>query len=159
MLASFDLGGSVLAGDFGGSEWGGVDFFRESDVPFSLPFFLAFTGGWVVSMRSMSGDQTFEFLATHIQNDALILISPNFLAEANARLLQNPNLLREVVTDLEQYPLAPTSIVNRSQYQPLEEITLARPEYFSSLVECQDSMFSSHGQVSSTMMTRFEVLE
>ena len=107
----------------------------------------------------MSSDQTFEFIATHIQNDALILISPNFLAEANARLLQNPNLLRQVVTDLEQYPLAPTSIVNGSQYQPLEEITLARPEYFSSLVECQDSMFSSHGQVSSTMMTRFEVLE
>ena len=41
------------------------------------PFlYLAFTGGWAVSMRSMSGDQTFEFLATHIQNDALILISP-----------------------------------------------------------------------------------
>ena len=107
----------------------------------------------------MSGDQTFEFLATHIQNDALILISPNFLTEANARLLQNYNLLRQVVTDLEQYPLAQTSIVNRSKYQPLKEITLARPEYFSSLVECQDSMLSSHEQVSSTMMTRFEVLE
>ena len=154
MLASFDFGGCVLAGDFGGSERGGVDFFKESGV-----FFSFFTGGCLVCMRSMSGDQTFEFLATHIQNDALILTSPNFLAEANARLLQNPNLLRQVVTDLEQYPLAPTSIVNRSQYQPLQEITLARPEYFSSLVECQDSMFSSHGQVSSTMMTRFKVLE
>ena len=60
----------------------------------------------------MSGDQTFKFIATHIQIDASILISPNFLAEANARLLQNPNLLRQIVTDLEQYPLA--SIVNRS---------------------------------------------
>ena len=86
----------------------GVYFFKESDVPFSFPFFLAFTGGCLVPMRSMSGDQTFEFLATHIQNDALILISPNFLAEANARLLQNTNILRQVVTDLEQYPLAPT---------------------------------------------------
>ena len=131
-----------------------LTFFKESGVLFSF-----FTGGSLVCMRSMSGDQTFEFLATHIQNDALILISPNFLAEANARLLQKPNLLRQVVTDLEQYPLAPTSIVNRSQYQPLQEITLARPDYFSSLVECQDSMFSSHGQVSSTMMTRFKVLE
>ena len=148
-MASFDFGGSVLAGDFGGSERGGVDFFKESGVLFSFV-----TGGRLVCMRCMSGDQTFEFLATHIQNDALILISPNFLAEANARLLQNPNLLRQVVTDL-----APTSIVNRSQYQPLEEITLAGPEYFSSLVECQDSMFSSHGQVSSTMMTCFKVLE
>ena len=60
----------------------------------------------------MSGDQIFEFLATHIQNDALILISPNFLAEANARLLQKPNLLRKAVTDLEQYPLAPMKVVN-----------------------------------------------
>ena len=100
MLASFDFGGSVLAVDFGGSERGGVDFFKESGVLFSF-----FTGGCLVSMRSMSGDQTFEFLATHIQNDALILISPKFLAEANARLLQNRNLLRQVVTDLEQYPL------------------------------------------------------
>ena len=120
MLASFDFAGPVLAGDFGGSERGGVDLFMESDVLFSI-----FTGGCLVSTRSMSGDQTFEFLATHIQNYALILISPNFLAEANARLLQNPNLLRQVVKDLEQHPLAPTSIVNRSQYQPLEEITLA----------------------------------
>ena len=88
MLASFDFGGSVLAGDFGGSERGGVDFFKEPGVLFSFSFV---TGGRLVCMRSMSGDQTFEFLATHIENDALILISPNFLAEANARLLQNPN--------------------------------------------------------------------
>ena len=79
MLASFDFGGSVLAGDFRVSERGGVDFFTGVLVSF-------FTGGCVVSMRSMSGDQTFEFLATHIQNDALILISPNLLAEANAKL-------------------------------------------------------------------------
>ena len=84
MLASFDFGGSVLAGDFGGSERGGVDFFKESGVLFSF-----FTGGCLVCMRSMSGDQT-----THIQNDALILISPNFLAEANVRLLQDPNLFK-----------------------------------------------------------------
>ena len=42
MLASFDFGGSVLAGDFGGSEWDGVGFFKESDVPFYFLFFLAF---------------------------------------------------------------------------------------------------------------------
>ena len=39
MLASFDFGSSVLGGDFGGSEWGSVDFLNESDVLFSLPFF------------------------------------------------------------------------------------------------------------------------
>ena len=44
MLASFDFGSSVLGGDFGGSEWGGVDFLNESDVLF-FTFFLAFTGG------------------------------------------------------------------------------------------------------------------
>ena len=36
MLALFDFGGSVLGGDFGGPEWGGVDFFKESDVLFSI---------------------------------------------------------------------------------------------------------------------------
>ena len=43
MLASFDFGGSVLGGDFGGSEWG--------DVLVSF-----FKGGCLVSMRSKSGD-------------------------------------------------------------------------------------------------------
>ena len=75
-------------------------------------------------MRSMSGDQTFEFLATHIQNDALILISPNFLAEANARFLQNPNLLRQVVTVnvafqwYERLTLRKRSILTGAHLQP-----------------------------------------
>ena len=97
-LECFGRALTYLSVDFGGSEWGYIHFFKETYVPFSFPFLLAFTGGYLVSMRSMSGDQTFEFLATHIQNDALILISPTFLAEANARLLQNPNLSRQLVT-------------------------------------------------------------
>ena len=47
MLASFDFGGSVLAGDFDGFERGCFDFFKESYVLFSF-----FTGGCLVCMRS-----------------------------------------------------------------------------------------------------------
>ena len=145
------------------------DAFGGSEENLSLLFpLLVFRGGLAsvgsrsgdqTFVRSRSGDHTFEFLANHIQNDVFILISPNVFAEVNASLLQNPNLFRQVVTDLEQYPLAPTSIAKRSQYQPLEEITLASPEYFDNFVECQDSIYSSQGQVSSIRMTRFRVFE
>ena len=47
MLASFDLGGSVLAGDFCGSEWGGVDFLGNMMYPFLYLFsWLLLVGGW-----------------------------------------------------------------------------------------------------------------
>ena len=43
--------------------------------------------------------------------------------------------------------------------QPLLLITSTRGKYFDNLMECQDSMFSSHGHVSSIMMMRFILLE
>ena len=94
-----------------------------------------------------------------MQKDDFMLTWPSFFAVEKASLLQKPNLFRQVVTDLEQYPRAPTSIAKRSTHQPFDLIALTRQKYFVSLVECQVSMFSSQGQVSSSRMTRFSEFE
>ena len=94
-----------------------------------------------------------------MQKEDFMHVKPTFLVVVKASLLENPNLLKHNVTDLEQYPLAPTSMANRSAPQPLDVIVFTRHVYFASLVECQRSMFSSQGQVSSTKTTLFNELE
>lgn len=58
-----------------------------------------------------------------------------------------------------QYPLAPTSMAKKSTDQPFVAMTFTKDEYFVVLVECQLSIFSSHGHVSSISITLLWQLE
>ena len=70
-------------------------------------------------------------------------------------LLLKPSLLRQIGNDLEEYPRAPTSIANRSTTQLLFSMTLASGVYLLNFWECQFSIFSLQGQVSSSRTARF----
>jgi len=68
-------------------------------------------------------------------------------------LLVKPRCFKHLRTDSEQKPRAPTSMAKKLTDQPLTFIAAHREEYLLHFFSCQAGMFSSHGHVSSIMIT------
>ena len=110
--------------------------------------------------RSISlKDRALLFLASLIQREHSIKLLLSYFIMVLIVPFLKPKLLKQHKTNLEQYSLATTSTANSSTFQPLFSETLFRGMYILTLVLCQASMFSSHGQVTSMAITLFTLLE
>ena len=99
------------------------------------------------------GFQSLDSRESQIKKEHLIEVEPNDLIVERHCLLVNPSYFKHLRTDSEQNPRAPTSMAKKFTDQPLIFIAAHSAEYLLCFFSCQADMFSSHGHVSSMIMT------
>ena len=108
---------------------------------------------------AVEGVQSLLFLASQIQNEHSIEDLLNFLIVFLIRVLLKHSFLQQHKTGLEQYFLEPTSTAKSSTHQPLDLMIVFKAKYLLILVQCQDSIFSSQGHVSSMGISFLKLFE
>ena len=96
---------------------------------------------------------------SHIWIEAVKAPLLNVFKEDLTNFLVKLKSMRHDLMEEAQYPWAPTSTAKKGTDQPFDLIAQQSGSYFLNLVACHDSMFSSHGPVSSKTFTVFVDVE
>ena len=140
---------------------------HELEVFFQEPFILQMAAEGILQMAAegilqmaAEGVCSLLFLASQILKDHSIEKWHNFTIVFLMRLSFKPSFLKQHQNNLHQYPLSPTSTATTSTHQSLDSMIFLTVKYLlTSVLLCQDSIFSLQGHGSSMRITYLKLFD